>query len=199
MIYTDCINKNLAAPRLQTQGQIAKKGNTAQNESADSHCGRGLAKFSWQAMSRNFFPWAGFNPLQRIEVWQMMKKTMIALFGLVMVFALAAPPKASAQVAIGIGVAPYGYVAPAPYYGCGYYPYAPCAYPYFGGVGVYGGWGWGGRGYGYRGGGYGYRGGYGYSGGGRGGYASRGGGYGGGRGASGGGRAASGGGHGGRR
>jgi len=41
-----------------------------------------------------------------------MKKTLLVLFGLVLAFALAAPPKASAQVAIGIGVGPYGYVAP---------------------------------------------------------------------------------------
>jgi len=107
----------------------------------------------------------------------MMKKTIFALFGLVMVFAMAAPPKASAQVAIGIGLGrpAYGYVVPAPYvgyppyYDCGYYP---CAYPYAGvvvGGGWYGrGYGYGyGRGYGYRGGGYGYRGGgYGYRGGG---------------------------------
>jgi hypothetical protein len=74
-----------------------------------------------------------------------MKQNFFALLGPVTVFALAAPPQASAQVAIGIGIGPYGYVAPAPYpyYGCDYYPYYPC-----------GGWG-----YGYRGGGYGYRGG----------------------------------------
>ena len=83
----------------------------------------------------------------------MTKKTVLALFGLVMIVALAAPPKASAQVSVGIGVGvPYGYVAPVPYYGydCGYYPYyAPCVYPY-GGVVIGGGWyggGWG-RGYG---------------------------------------------------
>ena len=88
-----------------------------------------------------------------------MKKTMIALLGLVLMFALAAPQKASAQVAIGIGVSPYGYVAPAPYpyYACGYYPYYPCGYPYYGGIVVGGGWyggGWGHGYYGYRGGGY---------------------------------------------
>ena len=39
----------------------------------------------------------------------MTKKIVFALFGLVIAFALASPPKASAQVAVGIGVGvPYG-------------------------------------------------------------------------------------------
>lgn len=55
----------------------------------------------------------------------LLKKSMVALFGLFFALALIAPPKAHAAVAVGIGVGPvyvgvghaYGpYVAPAPYY-----------------------------------------------------------------------------------
>ncbi|PSH03239.1 MAG: hypothetical protein CXZ00_13390 [Acidobacteria bacterium] len=80
-----------------------------------------------------------------------MKKESAVLFSLVLVIALAVPPKATAQVAIRFGVGPYGYVAPAPYPyyyyypPCGYYPSPPCVHPY-GGVPYGGGWyggGWG--------------------------------------------------------
>jgi hypothetical protein len=56
----------------------------------------------------------------------MMKKMVLALFGLVAAFALIAPPKASAQVRIGIGVALPGYavVQTSPYYAAQAY-YAP--------------------------------------------------------------------------
>jgi len=146
-------------------------------------------------VQRNFFLRTGFNSLQSIEVWKIMKNTILALCGLVIAFALVAPPKANAQVAIGIGVGRpvYGYVAPrayvyapAPYaaYAPDYvypygYAYAPYVYP---SVVIGGGWYGGGYGYGR---GYGWRGGGGY------GYAGRGG-YGGhaysGRGGGGGGR-----------
>jgi hypothetical protein len=48
----------------------------------------------------------------------MMKKMLLALFGLVLGFALVAPSKASAQVSIGVGVGLPGYavVQPNPYY-----------------------------------------------------------------------------------
>jgi len=68
----------------------------------------------------------------------MVKKTVLALFGLVFAMALIVPAKANAEVVVGVGVGarpgygvvvvhprPYAYVAPAPYvsYGPGYvYP-----------------------------------------------------------------------------
>jgi hypothetical protein len=73
----------------------------------------------------------------------MVKKSVPALFGLVFAMALITPPKANAEVVIGVGVGarpaygyvaarpyPYGYVAPAPYvaYGQGYV-YPPVVYP----------------------------------------------------------------------
>jgi hypothetical protein len=73
-----------------------------------------------------------------MEVTEMLKKTVLALFGLVFAMALITPPKANAEVVIGVGVGarpaygyvvarprPYVYVAPAPYvaYAPGYvYP-----------------------------------------------------------------------------
>lgn len=58
----------------------------------------------------------------------MLKRTVAVLFGLVLAMALVTPPKATAAVVVGVGVAPrsaygyvvarprpYGYVAPAPY------------------------------------------------------------------------------------
>jgi hypothetical protein len=96
----------------------------------------------------------------------MLKKTLLAMFGLVFAIALVAPPKANAAVVIGVGVGPrpaygfvvghprpYGYapyVAPAPYaaYGPGYV-YPPYVYPGRVVVGY--------RPYGYR---YGWRGGW---------------------------------------
>jgi hypothetical protein len=76
----------------------------------------------------------------------MFKKTVVALFGLLFAMALITPPKANAEVGIGVGVAarpaygyiavrprPYIYVAPAPYVA-----YAPAfvhpPYPYSGRV-----------------------------------------------------------------
>lgn len=44
----------------------------------------------------------------------MLKKTVLALFGLVFAMALITPPKASAGVVVGVGVAPF---VPAPAYG----------------------------------------------------------------------------------
>jgi|SRR5476649_802377 hypothetical protein len=76
----------------------------------------------------------------------MMKKMAFALFGLVVAFALIAPPKAGAEVRVGIGVGLPGYVVvqPRPYYSAPVY-YAPgYVYP----APVYGGWY--GHGYGYR-------------------------------------------------
>lgn len=71
----------------------------------------------------------------------MLKKLLIALFGLVLAVALIAPPKANAAVVIGVGARPaygyvvarphsYPYVAPAPYvaYAPGYV-YPPAVYP----------------------------------------------------------------------
>lgn len=73
----------------------------------------------------------------------MLKKSLLALFGLVFAMALITPPKANAEVVIGVGVGArpaYGYVvarphtyvyaAPAPYvaYDPGYV-YPPAAYP----------------------------------------------------------------------
>ncbi len=74
----------------------------------------------------------------------MMKKVILALFGLVFTVALIAPPKASAQVRIGIGVGLPGYVVvqPSHYYAAPAY-YGP-SYAYA--APVYGG-GWYGRGY----------------------------------------------------
>ena len=99
----------------------------------------------------------------------MLKKSVAMLFGLVFAMALITPPKANAQVIVGVGVGarpaygyvvarprPYAYVAPAPYvtYGPGYV-YPPVVYPGRVVVGVvyarpygyrYGGW----HGYGWR-------------------------------------------------
>jgi hypothetical protein len=99
----------------------------------------------------------------------MLKKSVAVLFGLVFAMAFITPPKANAQVIVGVGIGarpaygyvvarphPYGYVAPAPYvaYGPGY-AYPPVVYPGRVVVGVgyarpygyrYGGW----RGYGWR-------------------------------------------------
>jgi hypothetical protein len=73
----------------------------------------------------------------------MLKKSVAALFGLVFAVALITPPKANAEVVIGVGVGarpaygyvvarphPYAYVAPAPYvaYAPGYV-YPPVVYP----------------------------------------------------------------------
>jgi hypothetical protein len=73
----------------------------------------------------------------------MLKKTVLAMFGLVFALALVAPPKANAAVVIGVGVAPrpgygyvvarprpYVYVAPAPFvaYAPGYVE-SPYVYP----------------------------------------------------------------------
>lgn len=73
----------------------------------------------------------------------MLKRTVLAWFGLVFTLALILPPKANAEVVVGVGVAsrpvygyvvarprPYVYVAPAPYvaYGPGY-AYSPYFYP----------------------------------------------------------------------
>jgi hypothetical protein len=71
----------------------------------------------------------------------MLKKSIAALFGLAFAIALIIPPKANAEVVIGVGVRPaygyvvarprpYVYVAPAPYVA-----YAP-GYVYPGGVAV---------------------------------------------------------------
>jgi len=94
----------------------------------------------------------------------MLKKTVLAMFALVFVLALAAPPKASAQVTVGFGAGPrpaYGYVvvhprpryyAPPPYWVSG----PPLEYPpYLYGERVWVGGRWGYRPYGYR---YGWRG-----------------------------------------
>jgi hypothetical protein len=77
-----------------------------------------------------------------MEVREMLKKSVLALFGLVFAMALITPPKANAEVVIGVGVGarpaygyvvarphPYGYIAPAPYvaYGPGYV-YPPVVY-----------------------------------------------------------------------
>jgi hypothetical protein len=104
-----------------------------------------------------------------IEGWEMLKKSLIALFALVFAMALVTPPKANAAVVVGVGVGvrpgfgvvvaqprPYAYVAPAPYlaYAPGYV-YPPVVYPGNVVVGVgfarpygyrYSGW----RGYGWR-------------------------------------------------
>jgi hypothetical protein len=73
----------------------------------------------------------------------MIKKTALALFSLLFALALITPPKANAEVVVGVGVAPrpaygyvvarhrpYAYVAPVPYvaYGPGYV-YPPVVYP----------------------------------------------------------------------
>jgi hypothetical protein len=104
-----------------------------------------------------------------MEGWKMLKKSLLALFGLVFAMALITPPKANAAVMFRVGVgpvavfapapfvvAPEPYVAPAPYvaYAPGYV-YPPAVYPGNVVVGVgyarpyayrYGGW----RGYGWR-------------------------------------------------
>jgi hypothetical protein len=78
-----------------------------------------------------------------MEGLKVLKKSMLALFGLVFAMALITPPKANAEVVIGVGVGarpaygyviarprPYVYVAPAPYvaYAPGYV-YPPVVYP----------------------------------------------------------------------
>ncbi len=58
----------------------------------------------------------------------MLKKSLAALFGLVFAMALIAPPKANAEVVIGVGVRPaYGYVVARPHYvaPAPYVAYAP--------------------------------------------------------------------------
>jgi hypothetical protein len=136
----------------------------------------------------------------------MIKKSVLALFGLIFAIALATPQKANAQVAFGIGVGPVGvnvgpgYYGPYPncYYAPGYYypncagyvaPYSVGGYygGFYGHRGYYGGRGYYGRGErfehgGYRGGyarggNYAHAGNYGHAGGyGRGGYGGHGGG-----------------------
>jgi hypothetical protein len=79
----------------------------------------------------------------------MLKKSVAVLFGLVFAMALITPPKANAEVVIGLGVGarpaygyvvarprPYVYVAPAPYvaYSPGYV-YPPVVYREHAGVG----------------------------------------------------------------
>jgi len=79
----------------------------------------------------------------------MLKKSILALLGLVFAMALITPPKANAEVVIGVGVGarpaygyvvarprPYVYVAPAPYvaYGPGHV-YPPVVYRERGWVG----------------------------------------------------------------
>jgi hypothetical protein len=77
--------------------------------------------------THNFSLRTGFY-FMSMEAWKMLKKTVLALFGLVLAMALITPPKANAEVVIGVGVAarpaygfvvarprPYVYVAPAPY------------------------------------------------------------------------------------
>jgi hypothetical protein len=73
----------------------------------------------------------------------MLKKSMLALLGLVFAMALVTPQKANAEVVVGVGLGarpaygyvvarphPYGFVAPAPYvaYAPGYV-YPPVVYP----------------------------------------------------------------------
>ncbi len=73
----------------------------------------------------------------------MVKKSVVALFGLLFAMVLITPPKANAAVVVGVGVGarpaygyvvarprPFGYVAPAPYvaYAPGY-AYPPVVYP----------------------------------------------------------------------
>jgi hypothetical protein len=105
------------------------------------------------AANRNFSRPMCFYSLS-MEVMKMLKKSLAALFGLVFAMALITPPKANAEVVIGVGlghrpvygyvaarpyVRPYAYVAPAyvapaPYVAYpGYvepgYAYAPYVYP----------------------------------------------------------------------
>jgi|GEM_PF-1411573 len=73
----------------------------------------------------------------------MMKKMVLALFGLAVAFTLIAPPKASAQVNIGIGVGLPGYVVVEhrPYYSApAYYGGYAYAAPAYGGYGYREGW-----------------------------------------------------------
>ena len=113
----------------------------------------------------------------------MKKFRLVFAAALVALGLTAVAPKASAQVAVGVGFGPAVVAAPVVYgppvcdYGYyQYYPYACAPYGYYGsdwfinglfiGAGPWYRWGWGGWGgrgwYGYRGGyGYGYRGGYG--------------------------------------
>jgi hypothetical protein len=78
-----------------------------------------------------------------MEVLEMLKKSLAALFGLAFAMALLTPPKANAEVIVGVGVAarpgygyvvarphPYAYIAPAPYvaYEPGYF-YPSYRYP----------------------------------------------------------------------
>jgi hypothetical protein len=78
-----------------------------------------------------------------MEVLEMLKKSLAALFGLVFAMALLTPPKANAEVIVGVGVGarpvygyvaarprPYVYVAPAPYVAYAHgYGYSPYVYP----------------------------------------------------------------------
>ena len=73
----------------------------------------------------------------KTEVLDMLKKSIVALFGLLFAMALITPPKANAAVAVGIGVGPayvgvgrpyvrpYAYAAPAPIVPAPYVAYAP--------------------------------------------------------------------------
>ena len=88
--------------------------------------------------THNFFFQMGFYSIS-MEVWKMFKKTVLALFALLFAMASITPPKANAEVVVGVGVAarpgygyvavrprPYVYVAPAPFvaYAPGYvHPY----------------------------------------------------------------------------
>ncbi len=90
---------------------------------------------------RNFPNRLGFYSVH-MEGWKMLKKSLLALFGLVFAMALITPPKANAAVIFRVGVgpvvvgnapvvvAPVPYVAPAPYvaYEPGYV-YPPAVYP----------------------------------------------------------------------
>jgi hypothetical protein len=92
------------------------------------------------------------------------KKSIVALFGLLFAITLITPPKANAAVVVGVGVGgphvyvgvgrpdvrPYGYVAPAAYGPAPYVAYAPgYVYPRVV-VGLGYGYYYGHRGYGWR-------------------------------------------------
>jgi hypothetical protein len=92
--------------------------------------------------TRSFPSRSGFYSVC-MEGWKMLKKSLAALFGLVFAMALITPPKANAEVVVGLCVGarpafgvvvarprPYAYVAPAPYmaYAPGYV-YPPVVYP----------------------------------------------------------------------
>ena len=67
-----------------------------------------------------------------MEGAEMLKKTALSLFGLVVMLLCINPPRANAGVIISLGptyprpvyVRPYGYVAPPPYFAYGPNPYA---------------------------------------------------------------------------